>query len=940
MKKTAGLILKITGIFILIIIITAFLTPVLFKNKIKRAVVNTVNESVNAKVQFGDYKLGFFKNFPNLTFSVDNVTITGIDKFENDTLAAFSSISLVCDLSSIFKKTGYEIRSVRIEEADIRALVLADGSENWNIMKESQDTSYAEVSESPMKILLRRVEALNSKISYIDISSDMAALLKGVSFSLTGDLTESETNLRILLSTDDLSFLMEGVKYLNNAKATTDINLSANLDSMKFFLKENYLLLNDLRFNFAGIVRMPADDIETDLTFSADNTSLKSLISLIPSVYMTEYQGLKATGDISLSGSAKGIYSDKGSTMPDISLNLKVRDGLISYPSLPEQIKKINLQSDLYIDGKDMDLSTFDVSNFHMELAGNPFDLRFTLKKPVSDPDFSGSVAGKLDLDALHKAIPMDSLDLSGLIDISVNMAGRMSTLEKKQYDKFKASGHMNISKMQIAMAGYPELKIEDAVLEFTPAYASLNQADLFAGTKSDFSLSGKFENYISYILKNETIKGNLLLRSKIFDLTEIMASITGDTNEQSDTAALAVIEIPKNIDFDFNALINQFTYNKIKADNLKGHIIVKDGILIIKETGMNIMGGAVTMNAVYDTREKLKPFVKADLALESMGIKDAFNTFNTVQRLAPASKGINGKVGIKLSYSSLLSKNLMPVIQTISGSGKLNSNEVTLVESAAYKKMKEVLKLSENYSNTFKDINISFKINDGRVYVSPFTTRAGNLKVNISGDQGLDQTLNYIVKTELPRSDLGSQVNSLIDNLSAQAAAFGFAFRPSETIKINVKVTGTFLKPVISPFFGDTPPESPTGIKESAQESVRQIVENKSEELKKEIKSEAKAQAEKLIEEAEEKGRLIRSEAAAAAEKIRKEADNQAQKLIKEAEAKGPVAKLAAQKGAESIKSEADKRANQVIKEADDKAIKLVEEAKAMGDKLINENQ
>ena len=97
---------------------------------------------------------------------------------------------------------------------------------------------------------------------------------------------------------------------------------------------------------------------------------------------------------------------------------------------------------------------------------------------------------------------------------------------------------------------------------------------------------------------------------------------------------------------------------------------------------------------------------------------------------------------------------------------------------------MKEMLKLGDKYNNTFRDINISFKINDGRIFVSPFDVKTGNLKMNISGDQGIDQTINYFVKTEIPRSDLGSSVNSLIDNLSAQAAAFGISYKPSDIIK------------------------------------------------------------------------------------------------------------------------------------------------------------
>jgi hypothetical protein len=394
---------------------------------------------------------------------------------------------------------------------------------------------------------------------------------------------------------------------------------------------------------------------------------------------------------------------------------------------------------------------------------------------------------------------------------------------------------------------------------------------------------------------------------------------------------------VPENINLDFDAIIDKFNYNKIKVQNVKGHVIVRNGILSLRETGMDLLGGRIAMNADYDTRDTLKPFVKADLSIQDLGVKDAFNTFNTIQLLAPTAKGITGKIGLKLNYSSLLDKDFMPLISSVNGGGKLVSDEVTLLESAVYNDMKKVLKLGSNYSNTFRDINVSFKVNNGRIYVSPFNTKVGNIKMNISGDQGIDQTINYIVKTEIPRSDLGSSVNSLIDNLSLQAAAFGIAFKPSDLIKVNVKVTGTFLKPVVMPLFGNAPADSSIGIKETARETAKEIVNEKLIETKEKVRSEAAIQADKIVREAEEKGEQLRKEAASVAEKIRQEADVQAQKLTKEAESRGTIAKLAAQKAAESMKKEADKRAAQVNIEADQKALKLVEEAKAKREELLN---
>jgi hypothetical protein len=931
MKKATKILLKISIGLILAILLLLVTIPAVFKEKIKTTIEKTINESINARFSFSDYKLGFFRNFPNLTFSLDNVFVCGIGKFENDTLTSFRSLNLVFNLSSIFGKSGYEIRSATIDEASVKALVLEDGSENWNIMKESEETATEEESSSQVKILLKKVDILNSRIAYIDRSSAIETYLKDVSFNIKGDMTLKETDLRIIMRAGELTYIMDNLTYLNKVTTEANINVLAKLDSMKFYLMENHLLINDLRLNFAGSVAMPYDDIETDLTFNAGKASLKSLMSLIPAVYMSDYQDLNTSGNIDLSGSARGIYSDADSTMPDISLNVAINNGNVSYPSLPEQIKNINLKSAIFVDGKIMDKTTVDVEDFHMELAGNPFDLKLSLKTPISDPDFTLSMLGRLDLAALSKAVPIDSINLSGVVNMSVNLAGKMSMIEKEQYDRFSASGNMSFTNMLVAMTGYPEVNIRDASFEFSPAFAALKQADLKIGEKSDFSLNGKIENYLPYILKNEVVRGNLTLHSKVIDMNEIMASLS-DTAGVEDTTALSVLKIPENIDFDFNALVDHFYYTTLKADNLKGNIVIRDGILSLKQTGMNILGGALMMNADYDTRDTLKPSVKAELTLESLGVKDAFNTFNTVRKLAPASKGIDGKVGIKLSYSSLLGKDFMPVINTIRGGGKFQSEEITLLESSVYDKMKDLLKLGDKYSNTFKDINVSFKINDGRIYVSPFNTKVGNLKMNISGDQGIDQTINYIIKTEMPRSDLGSQVNTLINNLSVQAASFGFAFKPAEIIKVNVKVSGTFLKPVISPFFGNAPTDSSSGIKST----VRQIVDSKTEEVKQDIKGEALIQADKLIKEAEEKGQLIREEAAVATERIRKEADVQAQRLIKEAEPKGTLAKLAAQKAAESLNKEADKRAAQVIKEADEKATRLIEEAKIKRDELI----
>lgn len=82
MKK----VLTIIGIVLVVIIIAMISIPLLFKDKIKTAVLNVANEQLNAKVDIKDFGLNLFSNFPNATLSLEDASITGIGDFEKDRL--------------------------------------------------------------------------------------------------------------------------------------------------------------------------------------------------------------------------------------------------------------------------------------------------------------------------------------------------------------------------------------------------------------------------------------------------------------------------------------------------------------------------------------------------------------------------------------------------------------------------------------------------------------------------------------------------------------------------------------------------------------------------------------------------------------------------------------------------------------------------------------
>ncbi|MBE0680186.1 MAG: AsmA family protein [Bacteroidales bacterium] len=929
--------LKITGIIIgsllAIILAGGILVPILFKDKIREKIETEINTMVNARVAFDGYKISLFRAFPNVSFTLRELTVAGVDDFEGDTLADVKSFSLVFNLLSLFGDDGYEIKSITVDRPLVNALVLEDGKANWDIIKETPEEVPGEtpdtLQQESLQVVLRKFNVNDGRIYYSDRQSDMAAEVRDLDFNLSGNMSASRSVLVMDLAAGGVDFVMDKIPYLTGGTIGFQADIDALLDSMKFTLKDNLLKINDVALNFSGTASMPGDDIDLDLAFSTPETAFKSLLSLVPAFYMKGYEELKASGTFSLEGVVKGIYSSADSTFPDITARLKAKDGVISYPDLPEKITAINIDGRVQTDGKEMDNTTVDVSRFHFELAGNPFDMTMQLATPLSDLSVAAAAKGRIDLAKLQQAIPLDSITINGLVDVSIEMAGRMSMLENKMYDQFKASGDLTISDMAMTMVDMPALKISNAGFVFNPASAELTGMAATMGEKSDFTLSGRLENYISYLFSNGTIKGNLSLKSKMVDLNEILDIIPSDTLD-TDTAALEVFQIPKNIDFTFDAVVERMAYGKLSADDVKGKIIVRDGVVTLSETGMNALGGSMLVNASYDTRDTLKPLVDAKMLISAVNIRETFNTFNTVRQLVPAAAGLGGSVTVKMDFRSLLSNSMMPLINTMSGSGELTSESVQIMESKSFDIMKSVLKMNKAYTNVIKDLKATFIINDGRLFVKPFDTKLGNIKLNVSGDQGLDRTINYLIKTEIPSAELGASAAALMGALSSQLAAFGLSATPPEIIKVNLRVGGTFTDPVVTPVFaGSTGGQ--TGVS-----TVSAVTTAVTEEITQKVNDAAREQADRIMKEAGEKADMLRKEAESSAEVIREEADLKGKKLIKDAEARGPIAVVAAKKAADALNKEADKRATQLVTGANAKADSLLAEAKAKADELL----
>ncbi len=875
---------KILLIVLVVLFGAAIAAPFFLKDKIIAAIKSAANENLNATLDFKDIDISLIRNFPSVYLGLQDVSVVGKDEFKGDTLAAISLLSVKANLWKLIASGKTEVRYIGVSQPRIHLIALKNGKVNWDITKPEKPSATQE-SSSAFHFSLKKYEITNGWISYRDDALNMSALLDNLNHSGTGDFTQDNFLLNTLTSIDKLTYTYSGVSYLLNAKVDMKAGLDINNKTSVYTFADNELVINEFPINFKGTVAMPADDIVMDLKFSSPKTDFKYLMSLIPGVYKSNFKDVQSSGLLAFNGFVKGTYNEQ--KMPGFGVNLTVDKGNFKYPSLPSSVNNVNLK--LAVDNPDgePDHTVINLSQLHAELGAEPLDASLHVTTPVSNATFDAMLKASLNLANIKNYVPMDDVSLSGIFKSDFSISGNMKAVEAKQYDKIKAEGWMSLAGMSYQSKGNPLTKINEMKLAFNPRTVQLEKLDAVVG-KSDFRMNGVVDNLLGYYFKKELLKGSFTLSSYIIDLNQFMSD--NGTSATADTTPASVLEIPENVDFTLTASAGKIFYENKILESLKGNVAMRDRTLGLNDITFNTAGGTVVMNGVYQTKDVRSPYFNFDLGLQNFDIQTTVKTFSTVKQLAAIAERCNGKFSSAFTINGRMDEKMEPVMNSLSGGGKLTTQKVTLSNFEPVNKLADALKMSQYKQMELANVNLSFKFKDGKVFVDPFETSLAGTKATISGASGFDQSINYDINLAIPKAMMGSAATGVVNNMFAGInKATGASFAMPDPVNIKVSMLGTVQKPEIKTSLKDAAGSMAGSLKEEAKaqlDAKKQELEDKAkaeaDRLKKEAEDKVKAEADRLKKEAEDKAKAeadrLKKEAA---DKAKKAADDQLKNLF-----------------------------------------------------------
>ncbi|MGC4038099.1 MAG: AsmA-like C-terminal region-containing protein [Chitinophagaceae bacterium] len=595
-------------------------------------------------------------------------------------------------------------------------------------------------------------------------------------------------------------------------------NVDGKMDNTVVDISKGHIEMDNEPFDFRLLFKNPETSKYIDAT-------AKGKIDLANISKFVKLEGdTKLAGMVDADAFAKGNLSAIQHQQGPFTAGgfLTIQNLLYSSKDFPQPIQNGNMKIQLENSGGIADKTSINISAAHVEIGKDPVDFTLQLKNPVSSADFSGTAKGRFTLDNIKQFTQLEpGTSVSGILNADVSFSGNKTAIDKKEYDKINTTGTVELNNVKYVSKDYPTgVTITETKLAFNPKNVTLNS--LTANyLNTNFTATGALNNLIGYALKDQTLDGTVNVSADKMNLNDWMSTDTATA--KTTTATTQPFLIPANLNLTLNAKAGKVKYDKVDYSNINGTLVVKDEAVKLQNVNTEALDGTIAFNGSYSTKaNKKQPDISLTYDVKNLDVQKTFLAFNTVQKLMPIGQFLDGKLSSKLTMVGKLGGDMMPDLKSLSGNGDLLLLDGVLKKFAPLEKLASTLQIAQLKDISVKDIKNHIDFANGKVLVKPFTVKVQDIEMQIGGMHGFDQSLDYIVQMKVPRKYLGTEANSLINNLATQATNKGIPVKLSDMINLNVKMGGTLTSPSVKTDLKEAAGDATDQLKEQAASFVK----------------------------------------------------------------------------------------------------------------------
>ncbi|MBQ0117521.1 MAG: AsmA family protein [Flavobacterium sp.] len=422
LKQKALKALKIGGITIASFLLILFVTPFLFKDYLIKNVKILAAENVNAKIDFSDLDVSFFKKFPNLTVVVENPKIIGLGTFADKQLLDATAVSVGVNVIDLIKG-DIVLDAIYIDDANLDVIVDKDGNVNYNIFK--SDDEKTEASSASLKF--EKVKLSNANIAYQDLTTALFVNLKKVNYTGSGNLSADIFQLQSLLEMQSMDVIFDKVHYIQQKPFKGDIITKVDSKSLKFSFEKNDIKINTFPFSFSGTFGFIENGYDMDLHLKSANATFSDLLTLVPQEYGQWKEETKIDGDLAFNVDLVGKFLQDFTEKPTLKAFLSIHNGSIANKNVKLPLRHLEVNATAFLPDLDVNALKLDIEQLDFSL--NKEWTKIKLHSLGKDPlNVNGFLKSKLNLDLFQKAIGLNAIDIKGDLDLDLTVDGNYAT--------------------------------------------------------------------------------------------------------------------------------------------------------------------------------------------------------------------------------------------------------------------------------------------------------------------------------------------------------------------------------------------------------------------------------------------------------------------------------------------------------------------------------
>lgn len=388
----------------------------------------------------------------------------------------------------------------------------------------------------------------------------------------------------------------------------------------------------------------------------------------------------------------------------------------------------------------------------------------------------------------LHLAMGKDSAQMNKL-DLNADLANDKG--QKDVFQQWQGNGFLKVDKGLISMAAlkYP-LEIPSIQMDFTPETFNIKESKLKID-QSDFSLSGKLSNVLSYFRKDSLLRGNFNFVSSKTDLVQLMQLTSGLGDAEAKKAGQAPAEttstgpymVPKGMDVQLNVDVASANYGTGVARNIKGQLRVKDGLLILDDMNFVTPAAKMQLTTMYRTSRKNHLFIGVDFHMLNVEIDELLKIIPDVDSIMPMLRSFSGKGEFHMAAETYLDSLYKPKPSTIRGAASIRGTDLVLMDGETFSEIAKTLRFSKKTYNKVDSLAAEFTVFKKEIDIYPFLIVMDKYKGVVAGRHNMDMSFDYhisVVQSPLPFR-LGIDITGTLDHLKYRLAKCRYAemYRP-----------------------------------------------------------------------------------------------------------------------------------------------------------------